>query len=162
MSKADGNKKYYKKYIWIFLVLFLLVALAVVFLTGRDQVQEEINVGSIICERIKEEIPIREFKISNDGEGFFLEAGIGKEDVLIFFEKKLGEMGKKLRVAQTFLPEELKLSCYITLKKEEKWGGVRPVITYMSLNDYEIPSAFLENIVDFPLILKDFYSIIDS
>ena len=137
------------------LAVIALVAVSVFFILGGEKEEKKETVGDIICERIKSEIPVSDIKISNDGKFFNIEAMTEKEKIFLFLEEKLGETGEKLRFFSSLLPEEIRFRCRVSLKTVDE-SRVKPIIEHMSLNEYEIPSSVLENIVDFPLISGGF------
>lgn len=164
MSKGDSQKiiseeRFMKgrkgKIVFISVVITLVVASVLFILGGAKKEEKKENVGDIICERIKSEIPVSDIKISNNGNLFDIEAMTEKEKIFLFLEEKLGETGKKLRLFSSLLPDEIRFRCKVSLRTVDE-SRVKPIIEHMSLNEYEIPSSVLENIVDFPLISVEF------
>ncbi len=144
------------KLIFLLSVAILVLLSVILILGGEKKEKEPENIGDIICDRIKSEIPINDIKVSNDGKLFEIRAMTERERIFLFLEEKLGEAGEKLRILSPLLPEEIRFRCEVKLVFAEGETGVRPVVTNMSLNEYEIPSSVLENIVDFPLISSGF------
>ena len=146
-----------KKTEFIFsLVAIIAVLAAMAFIFGGKRKEKTQNIGDIICGRINEEIPVSDINILNNSGKFVVEAKAEKEKIFLFFEEKLGETGEKLRFLSPLLPEEMNFRCEIRFEETSERNKVKPVITQMSLNEYEIPASVLENIVDFPLISSGF------
>ncbi|MBE6912944.1 MAG: hypothetical protein E7473_10505 [Ruminococcaceae bacterium] len=148
-----------KKTKFIFIFTVMAVVLISVMLILREEDTEALpaqNAEDIISERIKSEIPISDIKISGDGKVFEINAKTPKEKIFVFLEEKLGDTGEKMRIFSSFMPDEIQFRCEVTLAAVEGEKGAKPTVTHMSLNEYEIPSSLLENIVDFPLISVGF------
>ena len=143
------------KIAFVSVVTVLVIASVIMILGGEKKEEKTENVGDIICERIKSEIPVSDIKLSNNGKYFDIEARTEKEEIFLFLEEKLGETGEKLRFFSSLLPDEIRFECRVSLKIVDE-SRVKPIIEHMSLNEYEIPSSVLENIVDFPLISGGF------
>ena len=146
-----------KKTEFIFsLAAVFAVLLAAALILGEKKEERPQNIGDIICGRINEEIPVSDINILNNSGKFVVEAKAEKEKIFLFFEEKLGETGEKLCFLSPLLPAEINFRCEIRFEEILEKNKVKPVITQMSLNEYEIPVSVLENIVDFPLISSGF------